>query len=27
MATREWIGLFAYRLTGRTSVLLPGPGR
>ena len=25
MATREWIGLIAYRLTGRTSALLPGP--
>ncbi len=23
---REWVGLVAYRLTGRTSELLPGPG-
>lgn len=25
LALREWIGLFAYRLTGRTDELLPGP--
>lgn len=25
LATREWIGLLAYRLTGRTRQLLPGP--
>jgi uncharacterized SAM-binding protein YcdF (DUF218 family) len=25
-ATREWIGLAAYRLLGRTDALLPGPG-
>jgi uncharacterized SAM-binding protein YcdF (DUF218 family) len=24
-AMREWIGLFAYRITGRTDALLPGP--
>ena len=24
-ASREWVGLFAYWLTGRTDVLLPGP--
>jgi uncharacterized SAM-binding protein YcdF (DUF218 family) len=24
-AMREWIGLVAYRLTGKTSELLPGP--
>ncbi|APH72500.1 YdcF family protein [Aquibium oceanicum] len=26
IAMREWIGLIAYRLTGRTKVLLPAPG-
>lgn len=26
VAVREWIGLVAYRLTGRTDALLPGPG-
>ena len=25
LALREWMGLFAYRLTGKTSELLPGP--
>jgi hypothetical protein len=24
-AAREWIGLFAYWVTGRTSELFPGP--
>jgi uncharacterized SAM-binding protein YcdF (DUF218 family) len=24
-ATREWVGLFVYRLTGRTDALFPGP--
>jgi len=27
IATREWIGLIAYRLTGKTDDLLPGPSR
>jgi uncharacterized SAM-binding protein YcdF (DUF218 family) len=27
MAVHEWLGLFAYWLTGRTSTLLPGPGQ
>lgn len=27
VAVREWIGLVAYRLIGRTSELLPGPAR
>lgn len=27
VAVREWIGLLAYRLMGRTSELLPGPGK
>jgi uncharacterized SAM-binding protein YcdF (DUF218 family) len=27
VATREWIGLVAYRLMGRTGELLPGPAR
>jgi len=26
-AIHEWLGLFAYRLTGRTDTLLPGPAR
>jgi uncharacterized SAM-binding protein YcdF (DUF218 family) len=26
VAMREWIGLLAYWITGRTSVLFPGPG-
>ena len=25
LAVHEWIGLLAYRLTGKTSQLLPGP--
>ena len=25
VATREWVGLLAYRLAGRTNALLPGP--
>jgi uncharacterized SAM-binding protein YcdF (DUF218 family) len=25
MASREWMGLIAYRITGKTSALLPGP--
>src|SRR5712691_5820332 len=25
-AVREWVGLFMYRITGRTSELFPGPG-
>jgi uncharacterized SAM-binding protein YcdF (DUF218 family) len=25
VAAREWLGLFAYWLTGKTSALLPGP--
>jgi uncharacterized SAM-binding protein YcdF (DUF218 family) len=25
LAVREWLGLIAYRLAGRTSELLPGP--
>jgi len=25
MAFREWIGLLAYRLAGRTDALFPGP--
>jgi uncharacterized SAM-binding protein YcdF (DUF218 family) len=25
IAVREWIGLFAYRITGKTSTFLPGP--
>jgi uncharacterized SAM-binding protein YcdF (DUF218 family) len=25
IAVREWMGLFAYRITGRTSAFLPGP--
>ena len=24
-ATREWVGLLAYRLTGATTTLFPGP--
>jgi len=24
-AVKEWIGLIAYRLTGRTNTVLPGP--
>jgi len=27
VAVREWIGLVAYRLMGRTGDLLPGPGK
>jgi uncharacterized SAM-binding protein YcdF (DUF218 family) len=27
VAMREWIGLFAYRLTGKIDDLLPGPGQ
>ncbi len=27
VAVREWIGLLAYRLMGRTGELLPGPGK
>ena len=27
VAVREWIGLLAYRLMGRTSDLLPGPAK
>ncbi|MCS3730156.1 YdcF family protein [Bradyrhizobium betae] len=27
IAVREWIGLLAYRLMGRTGELLPGPGK
>jgi uncharacterized SAM-binding protein YcdF (DUF218 family) len=27
IAIREWLGLIAYRLTGRTGELLPGPAR
>jgi hypothetical protein len=27
VAVREWIGLVAYRLMGRTSDLLPGPAK
>ncbi|MCG2639999.1 MULTISPECIES: YdcF family protein [Bradyrhizobium] len=27
VAVREWIGLLAYRIMGRTSELLPGPGK
>ncbi|QOG17619.1 YdcF family protein [Bradyrhizobium sp. SEMIA] len=27
VAMREWIGLVAYRITGRTGELLPGPGK
>jgi uncharacterized SAM-binding protein YcdF (DUF218 family) len=27
VAVREWIGLLTYRLMGRTSELLPGPGK
>jgi len=26
-AVREWMGLFAYRLTGRIDELLPGPAK
>ena len=26
-ATREWVGLFAYWITGRTSALFPGPSQ
>jgi uncharacterized SAM-binding protein YcdF (DUF218 family) len=26
VAVHEWLGLIAYRLTGRTDALLPGPG-
>jgi catechol 2,3-dioxygenase-like lactoylglutathione lyase family enzyme len=25
LGMREWIGLFAYRLTGKTSAFFPGP--
>jgi len=25
VATREWVGLIAYWLTGRTDALFPGP--
>jgi hypothetical protein len=27
MAVREWIGLAAYRATGKIDALLPGPGQ
>lgn len=27
IAVREWLGLLAYRLSGRTGELLPGPAR
>jgi hypothetical protein len=27
VAVREWIGLLAYRIMGRTGELLPGPGK
>jgi hypothetical protein len=27
VATREWIGLVAYRLIGKTGELLPGPAK
>jgi hypothetical protein len=27
VAVREWIGLLAYRLRGRTGELLPGPAK
>jgi hypothetical protein len=27
VAMREWIGLVAYRLTGKIDDFLPGPGR
>ena len=27
VAVREWIGLVAYRMMGRTSDLLPGPAK
>jgi hypothetical protein len=27
VAMREWIGLAAYRLTGKTDDFLPGPGQ
>ncbi|TIP35417.1 MAG: YdcF family protein, partial [Mesorhizobium sp.] len=26
IAFREWIGLFAYRLSGKTDQFFPGPG-